>query len=71
MQTKAYMFKKMKDGIKLASEELLYKVTWPSWEELQSSAVVVLVASLIIALIVFLMDSAFQNAFEVFYSIFE
>lgn len=65
------MFIRIRDGLKAASDELLYKVTWPTWEELQSSAVVVLIASLIIALIVFLMDSAFQNAFEVFYSIFE
>lgn len=42
--------------IKEAYSELLHKVTWPSWDELQESAVVVLVASLIIALIVLGMD---------------
>jgi len=40
-------------------DELLYKVSWPSWQELQSSAIVVLISSLIIALIVFVMDFAF------------
>jgi preprotein translocase subunit SecE len=38
-------------------EELLYKVQWPSLEELQSSTVTVLIASLLIALIIFVMDT--------------
>ena len=45
--------------IKDSFDELLNKVTWPTWEELQSSAVVVAIASLIIALIVFGMDVFF------------
>jgi len=44
--------------------ELVHKVSWPSWADLQSSAVVVLVASLIIALLVFVMDFGFQNIFD-------
>lgn len=36
--------------------ELVNKVTWPSISELQSTTVIVLVASLIIALVVYLMD---------------
>jgi len=36
--------------------ELVHKVTWPKWEELQSSSILVLVASLIFALIIFVMD---------------
>ncbi len=39
--------------------ELLFKVTWPTWSELQDSAIVVMVASLIIAIAVFLMDFIF------------
>ena len=39
--------------------ELVHKVSWPTWRELQSSAIVVLVAALIISLIVFLMDIVF------------
>jgi preprotein translocase subunit SecE len=39
--------------------ELINKVSWPSWAELQSSAVLVFVSSLIIALLVFLMDYVF------------
>lgn len=39
--------------------ELVHKVTWPTWEQLQSSALVVLVASLIFALLIFVMDYIF------------
>jgi preprotein translocase subunit SecE len=49
---------KIKLYIKESYYELVNKVTWPSWEELQSSTVLVLVASIIIALVVFAMDSA-------------
>ncbi len=40
-------------------EEMVHKVTWPSWKQLQSSSILVLVASIIIALIIFLMDYIF------------
>jgi preprotein translocase subunit SecE len=39
--------------------ELVHKVTWPTWEQLQSSSIVVLVASVIFALIIFVMDYLF------------
>ena len=51
-------------------DELLDKVTWPTWEELQNSAVVVAIASLIIALIIFVMDQIFSKLMEVFYNLF-
>jgi len=50
--------------------ELKHKVSWPSWADLQSSSIVVMVSSLIIALVVFGMDFSFQNVFEFLYSIF-
>jgi len=56
--------------IKDSFDELLHKVSWPTWEELQSSAIVVAVASLIIALIIFLMDSVFSKLMELFYDFF-
>lgn len=40
--------------------ELFSKVSWPTWPELQSSALVVMVSSVIIALVVFLMDFGFE-----------
>jgi preprotein translocase subunit SecE len=49
--------------------ELLHKVTWPTWNELQNSAVLVMVASLIFALIVAGMDLVFSRAMEFIYSL--
>ncbi|MFN8262246.1 MAG: preprotein translocase subunit SecE [Chitinophagales bacterium] len=37
-------------------EELTSKVTWPTWKELQANAVIVAIASFIIAFIIGLMD---------------
>ena len=46
--------------IKESYTELVHKVSWPSRSELTNSAIVVLIASIIIALIVWLMDSSFE-----------
>ena len=51
-------------------DELMHKVSWPSWSELQGSAIVVSIASLIIALVVFLMDETFRNILLQFYKLF-
>ena len=50
--------------------ELIYKVSWPSWTDLQNSSIVVMIASLIIAVVIFAMDFSFQNLFEFLYKIF-
>jgi len=50
--------------------ELVNKVSWPTWNELQNSAIVVSIASLIIALVVFLMDFTFKEILELFYGLF-
>jgi preprotein translocase subunit SecE len=44
--------------------ELIHKVSWPSWADLQSSSIVVMVASLIIAVVVFAMDGSFDFVFS-------
>ncbi len=51
-------------------DELINKVSWPTWSELQNSAVVVSIASLIIALVVFMMDEFFQLLLKQFYLLF-
>ncbi len=61
---------KFKSYIKESYDELIHKVSWPTWNELQSSAIVVSIASLIIALIVYLMDMSFQTLLENFYKLF-
>lgn len=50
--------------------ELTQKVTWPKWDELQQSAVIVMVASIIIALVVFLLDFTFSGVMKFLYGIF-
>ncbi|MBS7566440.1 preprotein translocase subunit SecE [Mucilaginibacter sp. Bleaf8] len=54
--------------IKESYIELTEKVTWPTWRELQSSAVLVLVAALIIALMIFGMDWIIGYVLKWFYS---
>ncbi len=51
---------KIVNYLKETYDELVNKVSWPSYKELQNSVVVVSIASLIIALIVFLMDAFFN-----------
>jgi preprotein translocase subunit SecE len=50
---------KIKAYIEGVVSELLEKVTWPTWSELQNSSLVVLVASVIVALSVWVMDFTF------------
>ena len=50
--------------------ELIHKVSWPTWSELQNSAVVVMVGTVIISLIIFAMDVSFRNIMEMIYSLF-
>ena len=61
---------KKQSYLKSSYDELINKVSWPSWSELQSSSIVVAIASLIIALIIYLMDRVFSGAMDIFYSLF-
>lgn len=55
--------------VKEAYNELVNKVTWPSWSSLQNSAIVVMIASLILALIILAMDLSFETIMKGIYSI--
>ena len=48
--------------------ELVEKVSWPTFAQLQSSTIVVMVASLIFALVVLVMDISFENLMKGIYS---
>lgn len=61
---------KIKTYIEEATDELVNKVSWPTWSELQSSAIVVMVASVIISIVVFAMDWSFSKLMSSFYQIF-
>ncbi|HMP99883.1 MAG TPA: preprotein translocase subunit SecE [Cyclobacteriaceae bacterium] len=58
---------KLKTYILESYDEMRYKVTWPKRSELQSSAILVLVASLIFAIIIGLIDLGFEKSLEWFY----
>ncbi|MFA4182450.1 preprotein translocase subunit SecE [Xylanibacter rodentium] len=62
------MFNKIANYCKACYNELAHNTTWPSATELTHNAVVVLSASLVIALLVFLMDWIFKNFMSVVYS---
>ena len=49
--------------------ELTTKVTWPTWEKLQSSALLVLVTTLILAVVIFGVDLLLQKGMEWIYSL--
>ena len=59
------MFKYFKNSYK----ELVHKVTWPSLEQLIGSTKVVLVASVIFALVVLIMDRAFDSIMNGVYNL--
>jgi len=61
------MFKKIVNACKASYDELLHKTTWPTRAELTHSAMVVLSASLVIALVVFAMDSLFRFVMSTIY----
>lgn len=61
---------KIQNYVRESYDELVHKVSWPTWSELQNSAIVVSIASLIIALVVYLMDFSFQNLLQLFYKNF-
>jgi len=58
---------KVSEYIKESYIELTQKVTWPTWRELQNSAVLVLVAALIIAMIILVMDQSIHYVLDLFY----
>lgn len=51
-------------------EEMRYNVTWPSTTELQKSAGLVLIGSLVFAAVVGLIDVSFNTALQAFYQSF-
>ncbi len=53
--------------LKETYDELVHKVSWPTYSELSSNAVAVLTASLLIALVVFVMDICFENVMKIVY----
>ncbi len=63
------MFKSIFNYCKVSYDELMHKVSWPSRSELMNSAVLVLVASLCIAVVIFIVDQVFQHGMELIYGL--
>ncbi len=61
--------KKIINYCKASYEELVHKTSWPSRKELMNSAVVVLIASLCIAVVIFAIDSVFDNGMQFIYGL--
>ena len=61
------MFKTVTNYCKVCYDELVHKTSWPTRAELTHTAMVVLSASLIIAVVVFIMDSVFRFVMSTIY----
>ena len=57
------MFKYIKESY----NELVHKVSWPSFSQLQGSTIVVMIASLLFAIVVLAMDLSFENIMAAIY----
>jgi preprotein translocase subunit SecE len=57
--------------VKDSYRELLEKVTWPTWSQLQQSTMIVLIATLIITAIVWVMDLGIASLLQFIYSLFK
>jgi len=61
--------KRVINFINLSYEEMMTKVSWPSGSDLNNQTILVLVASLIFALLIGVMDFAFESSMKVFYNL--
>ncbi|MBS1585806.1 MAG: preprotein translocase subunit SecE [Bacteroidetes bacterium] len=55
--------------IQEAYDELIHKVTWPSWDELQQTTIIVLVSLIIVTLVIFGMDIVSEKVLTLVYNI--
>ena len=68
--TKLKKMNKVSTYFKDSYKELLEKVTWPTWAQLQQSTMIVLVATLFITAIVWTMDFASSGILQFIYKQF-
>ncbi|MCF8448830.1 MAG: preprotein translocase subunit SecE [Taibaiella sp.] len=60
---------KVGNYVQEAYDELLHKVTWPSWEELQQTTIIVLVSLAIVTTVIFGLDLMSENVLKFIYNI--
>ena len=59
---------KLLTNIEESYDELRYKTSWPTKKQLIKSAIIVMIASVIIALVIFVMDQIVDNLMHFIYS---
>ena len=55
--------------LKESYAEMTKKVAWPSWDKLQNSAIVVMVASVILAVLILAIDFCIKHAMTFIYTL--
>ncbi|MCM1377784.1 MAG: preprotein translocase subunit SecE [Clostridium sp.] len=60
---------KLINDIKESYNELVYKVSWPTQKQLINSSVLVLIASIILAVFIMIVDWVFESLMQLIYSI--
>ena len=60
---------KLFKDIKESYDELVYKVSWPTQKQLVNSSVLVLIASIIIAVFIWAVDKIFELLMQFIYSL--
>jgi preprotein translocase subunit SecE len=66
-----FIMNKLTAYFKDSYKELVQKVTWPSWDQLQQSTMIVLGATLVITFVVGIMDLAASNSLKFIYALFK
>ncbi|MET7000630.1 preprotein translocase subunit SecE [Chitinophaga defluvii] len=62
---------KIRNYFRESYHELVHKVSWPTWQELQSSTMIVLIATIIITAIVWGMDALSNVTLTEYYKMFK
>ena len=62
--------RKVSNYVRDSYKELTEKVTWPNWEQLQQSTMIVLVATLLITALVWVMDLISAGSLNFIYKLF-
>ncbi|MGM9783922.1 MAG: preprotein translocase subunit SecE [Candidatus Cryptobacteroides sp.] len=60
---------KFTNNVKESFVELTKKTAWPSWDKLQSSAILVMVTTVLLAVVLWLIDLAFQSLMSLIYTL--
>ena len=61
---------KIRSIFKETVEEMRYKVSWLKYSELQSSTTLVIIGTLVFALVIWAIDSVFENGITILYEMF-